>query len=247
MEYKYLQNFNAEVDIEPFLPLSQILMILKSHRDLTKGVLIIVQHYCDDEPVTLSYIAIVSQDIATILPILQLLLDDRLGRNVSRYFQSFSTIGREGYQWKHILDKFIPTGVGNFLEDIDSHWIQHTDDFIICNKHYKEEDQGGYTINVGSFDITGTLSRSRIIGDGNKSLQTMGVTKVLSDDNSYMNIKAKDGKHPATNETEVLTSIAKTLPLADKKRLDILSKNEDFSVPESTRGNKFFGEEGQQT
>ena len=34
-EYKYLQHINAEVDIEPFLPLLQILMSLKSRRDPT--------------------------------------------------------------------------------------------------------------------------------------------------------------------------------------------------------------------
>ena len=34
-EYKYLLNFNTEVGIEPFLPLSQISMSLKSYRDPT--------------------------------------------------------------------------------------------------------------------------------------------------------------------------------------------------------------------
>ena len=34
--YTYLQNVNTEVDIEPYLPLSQILTSFKFHRDPTK-------------------------------------------------------------------------------------------------------------------------------------------------------------------------------------------------------------------
>ena len=34
--YKHLQNVNTEVDLEPFLPLSQILMRLGSHKDPIK-------------------------------------------------------------------------------------------------------------------------------------------------------------------------------------------------------------------
>ena len=38
-EYRHLQNVNAEIETEPYLSLSQILMILKSYKDLTKGIL----------------------------------------------------------------------------------------------------------------------------------------------------------------------------------------------------------------
>ena len=41
-EYKHLQNVNAEVDIEPYLLLSQIRMSLKSHRDPTRGLFVMV-------------------------------------------------------------------------------------------------------------------------------------------------------------------------------------------------------------
>ena len=41
-------KFNEEVDIEPFLPLSQILMSLKSHIDPTKGIFVLVQQEYDD-------------------------------------------------------------------------------------------------------------------------------------------------------------------------------------------------------
>ena len=37
-EYTHLQNFNEEVDIESFLPLSQILMSLTSYSCPTKGI-----------------------------------------------------------------------------------------------------------------------------------------------------------------------------------------------------------------
>ena len=65
-EYKNLQNINAEVDIEPYLPLSQILMSLKSHRDPTKGLFVMVQQKYDDEPVPFSYMTEVNQEVATI-------------------------------------------------------------------------------------------------------------------------------------------------------------------------------------
>ena len=54
-EYKHLQNINTEVDIEPFLLLSQILMILKSRRNLTKGLFVMIEQEYDDDPVILSY------------------------------------------------------------------------------------------------------------------------------------------------------------------------------------------------
>ena len=47
--------------------------------------------------VTFSYMAKVNQDVAVILPILPLLLEGRLGTNVSQYFCSSYTIGTEGY------------------------------------------------------------------------------------------------------------------------------------------------------
>ena len=42
-EYKHLQNVYTEADIEPYLPLSQILLSLKSHRDPTKGLFVMIQ------------------------------------------------------------------------------------------------------------------------------------------------------------------------------------------------------------
>ena len=69
-----------------------------------------VQQEYDDEPVTLSYMAEVNQEVATILPILLLLLEGRLGMNVSQYFRSSYTIGTEGYKWDNTLDKVVPTG-----------------------------------------------------------------------------------------------------------------------------------------
>ena len=71
------------MDIEPYLPLSQILMSLKSHRDPTKGLFVMAQQEYDDEPVTFSYMAKVNQEVAAILSILSLLLEGRLGMNVS--------------------------------------------------------------------------------------------------------------------------------------------------------------------
>ena len=51
-----------------------------------------VQQWYDDALVTFSYMAEVDQEMATILPILPLLLKDRLGMKVTRYFLS-SSIG----------------------------------------------------------------------------------------------------------------------------------------------------------
>ena len=96
-EYRHLHNVNAKIETEPYLPLSQILMSLKSYKDPTKGLFVMVQQQYDDEPVTFSYMAEVSQEVADILPILPLLLAGRLGLTVSRYFRSSYTIGTESY------------------------------------------------------------------------------------------------------------------------------------------------------
>ena len=69
-----------------------------------------VQQQYDDEPVTFSYMAEVSQEVAGILPILPLLLEGRLGLTVSRYFRSSYSIETEGYTWDEGLGKVIPQG-----------------------------------------------------------------------------------------------------------------------------------------
>ena len=65
------------------------------------------------------------------------------------------------------------------MEEIDRHWIQHTYDFIMRNKHYKEETYGGYAINVGAFDIVGALGKPRIMKDGNESLQVVDINRTF--------------------------------------------------------------------
>ena len=68
-------------------------------------------------------------------------------------------IGTEEYQYDENLDKVIPTREEYQQEDIDRHWLKHTEEYTIRNKQYKDEDKGGYTINKGSFDIESELGR----------------------------------------------------------------------------------------
>ena len=65
----------------------------------------------------------VSQEVAAILPILPLLLKDRLGMKGSRYFRSSYSIETEECKWDDELDKVIPTGADNYLEERDRLWI----------------------------------------------------------------------------------------------------------------------------
>ena len=221
-----------EVDIELYLSLSQILMSLKSHRDPTKGLFMMVQQEYGDEPVTFSYMTEVNQEVVAILFVLPLLLEGRLGMNIFQYFRSSYTISTEGYKWDNTLDKVVPTGMENYLENIEKNWIQHTDDCTMRNQKYKEEDHDGYAINVGAFDIEGALGNPRIMKDGNKSLQTIGFNTTFHDINYYMDIEVKEDKTLTTDGTEVSTFTTETLPLADEKLLDILSKNQDSIPPE---------------
>ena len=108
---------------------------------------------------------------------------------------------------------------------INKHWIQHTDDFTMRNKNYKEDDHGGYATNIGSFGIAGALGRYRIIKVGNESLQTIGLDIGLRNDDSCIDIKVEEGNILETDGSEVSTFTTKILPLADEKRFDILSKN----------------------
>ena len=68
--------------------------------------------------------------------------------------------------------------------------------------------------------------------DGNESLQTMGINTTFHDTNGYMDIEVKEDTTPTTDGTEVSTFPTETLPLADEKLLDILSKNQDSIPPE---------------
>ena len=56
-EYRHLQNVKVKIETEPYLLLSQILMSSKSHKNLTKGIFVMVQQQYDDAPVTFSYMA----------------------------------------------------------------------------------------------------------------------------------------------------------------------------------------------
>ena len=47
--------------------------------------------------------------------------------NISQYFRFFNTIETKGYKWDSTLDKVVPTGIEKYSENIDIHWIQHTD------------------------------------------------------------------------------------------------------------------------
>ena len=151
-----------------------------------------VQQEYDDEPVKISYMAEINHKVAAILSIFLLFFEGRLGMNVSQYFRSSYTIGTNEYKWDSILDKVVPIDIDNYLVDIDIHWMQHTDDCTMKNKQYKEEDHGGYTINIGSFDIAGPLDKPRIMEDDNAALQTMGLNTHFQDVDGYMDIEVKD-------------------------------------------------------
>ena len=87
MNYTHLHNFNIEVKVNPFPPLLQILMSLRSHRHPTKQLFMTIQQTYDDELFTVSYIVEVSQEEATILLVLSLLLKGRLGIKVDKSFR----------------------------------------------------------------------------------------------------------------------------------------------------------------
>ena len=73
-------------------------MSLRLYKDPTKTLFVMVQQLYDDELVTFSYMVEVSQEVATILPILLLLLEGTLEMNIKRYFCSSYTIGIERYE-----------------------------------------------------------------------------------------------------------------------------------------------------
>ena len=59
--------------------------------------------------------------------------------------------------------------------------MQHTEDYNTRNKYYKDDDDGRYAINFGSFIITEVLRRSRLMEDGNELLLTMDKKKNYTD------------------------------------------------------------------
>ena len=93
-----------------------------------------VQQEYNDEPLSFSCMVEVNQEITLILPIIPLLLEERLGMNGSQSFRFSYTIRAEEYKRDSILDKVVPIGLEKYLEDIDRHWIQHTDDCTMRNK-----------------------------------------------------------------------------------------------------------------
>ena len=59
----------------------------------------------------------------------------------------------------------------------------------------------------------------------------MGLNTTFHVVDNYMDIEVKEYKTPTTDGTEVSTFTTETLPLADEKMLDILSKNQDSFPP----------------
>ena len=75
----------------------------------------------------------VIQYVAATFRILPLLFEKRLGMHVTQYLRSSYMLGIEGHKWNSILDKVVPIGIGNYLEEIERHWIHHTDNFTMRN------------------------------------------------------------------------------------------------------------------
>ena len=69
-------------------------------------------------------------------------------------------------------------------------------------KQYKDEDKGGYTINVGSFDIEDELGRPRIMEDNSESLLTMGL--------QYNGTRNHDNDMSMENSKEVILNADRT-------------------------------------
>ena len=93
------------------------------------------------------------------------------------------------------------------------------------NKHYREDDRGGYAINVGSFDIVGGLGRPRFMEDGNEALLTMGIQ------NNYGDTNTIEGLTLVTDQTEVSTFTADS-PYENEKLKDMLTKHQDTIAQE---------------
>ena len=140
--------------------------------------------------------------------------------NVSRYFRSSYSIGTGGYKWDNELDKVIPTGTENYLEEIDRRWIQHTDDCDTRNKYYRDANHGEYAINVGSYDIAEALGRPYFMEDGNESLLTMGMQKNYGDTNII------EGTTLVTYQTEAST-FTTNLPRENEKLKEMMAKHQD--------------------
>ena len=51
MEYRHLQNLNVEIETAPILPLLQIITSLKSYKDSTKELFVLIQQQYDDDTV----------------------------------------------------------------------------------------------------------------------------------------------------------------------------------------------------
>ena len=68
--------------------------------------------------------------------------------------------------------------------------------------------------------------------DGNELFQTMGTNTTFHYVDGYMDIEIEDDKTSTTAGTEVSTFTTETLSLADKKLVDILSKNHDSISPD---------------
>ena len=61
------------------------------------------------------------------------------------------------------------------------------------SKYLKDDDYGGYAINVGFYDIIGILGRPSIMKYGNDLLQAIGLQK-CSSENDTIDKEFKDGK-----------------------------------------------------
>ena len=103
--------------------------------------------------------------------------------------------------------------------------MQHTDDYDTRNKYYREDNYGGYTINVGSFDIEEALGIPLLMEDGNELLLTMGIQK------NYWDTSTKERSTLVTDQTEVST-FTTDLSYENENLKDMLTKYQNTILQE---------------
>jgi hypothetical protein len=171
--YEHFRNIHSTISHPKDLILSQLLTNWRSSEDPSTRLFIMIEQDYEEGPTKFSYLASLQDKVASILPVLPLVLMGCLGPAALAWFLPSHTLGTDGYQYDPTTDRVMPIDSGSTSADIDRHWEQ-SDEGFTGHADLAADSYNRFAINIGDFFMN-EPTRSRILGDNTASVATLGV------------------------------------------------------------------------
>jgi hypothetical protein len=186
--YENFKNIHSTISHPKDLILSQLLYNWRSSEDSSTLLFIMIEQDYEEGPTKFSYLASLQDEVASILPVLPLVLMGRLGPAALAWLLPSHTLGMDGNQYDPTTDRVVPIDAGSILADIDRHWEQSDEGFTghADLAAAVTESYNGFAINIGDLFVNEPTC-SRILGDNTASVATLGIPPTSNEPESDAN------------------------------------------------------------